>query len=97
MAYVIRSMSTTDYRMAYRSGTTFVPEQKPVPYHVYLMPREKRTRAFWSWILDAMKFASIEEAQAEIDLYGLTSCDIVPEDHEALGLPTYWEKLEKAA
>ena len=89
--FVIRSMSTTDYRMAYRSGATFVPEQKPVPYHTYLMPVEKRQRAYWNRFLgDAMVFQSREDAQAEINRCGLTSCDVAPYDHSKL--PAYWER-----
>lgn len=89
--FVIRSMSTTDYRMAYRSGTTFVPEQKPEPYHVYLMPAEKRRGAWWNRFLgDAMTFETVEDAQAEIDRHGLTSCDVAPYDHS--NLPAYWER-----
>lgn len=89
--FVIRSMSTTDYRMAYRSGATFVPEQKPVPYHVYLMPLEKRRGAYWNRFLgDAMTFETVEAAQAEIDRCDLTSCDIAPYDHS--NLPAYWER-----
>ena len=89
--FVIRSMSTTDYVPAYRSGADRVPEQKPVPYHVYLMPAEKRRSAFWNRFLgDAMTFETVEAAQAEIARHGLTSCDVVPYDHS--NLPAYWEK-----
>ena len=89
--FVIRSMSTTDYRMAYRSGNTFVPEQKPIPYHVYLMPVEKRRGAYWNrHLLDAMAFDTIEDAHNEIARCELTSCDVVPYEHS--NLPLYWEK-----
>lgn len=87
--FVVRSMSTTDYRPAWRSGTTFVPEQLPQPYHIYLL--EKRIGAYWaSGLHTAMKFETEEAAQAEIDRCGLTSCDIVPVDHSKL--LNFWEK-----
>lgn len=64
MSFVIRSMSTTDY-VAAGYGR---PEQKPVPYHVYLVPVANRAGAWWrNWIGDAQKFDTMEEAQAEID------------------------------
>lgn len=90
--FVIRSMSTTDYRPAWRSGTTFVPEQLPQPYHIYLLEREKRTGAYWSGLHGAMKFETEEAAQAEIDRYSLTNCDIVPVDHSKL--LNFWEKWQ---
>ena len=55
MAYVIRSMSTTDMR----------PGVPVVPYHVYLMPREKRLGAWWSTEFHAQRFETLEEAEAE--------------------------------
>jgi hypothetical protein len=75
MTYVIRSMSTSDW-----NGRDPV-----VPYHIYLMKPEKRRGAYWStYMLDAMKFDSIEAAEAEwhrsrIDGRGRT--DIAPINH----------------
>lgn len=93
MSFVIRSMSTTDYRPADRFG----PEQKPVPYHIYLMVPEKRASAWWSRsMLDAMKFSTEDEAKAEFDrLFGdkpdYAKPEIAPADAEYRGLPTFWE------
>lgn len=62
--FVIRSMSTTDYVCAGHGR----PEQKPEPYHIYLVKPENRAGAWWrNWIGDAMKFDTMEAAQAEID------------------------------
>lgn len=85
--FVIRSMSTTDYRPADRWG----PEQRPVPYHIYLKPIGQRSGAFWAnHTVHAMKFASIEEAQAEADRINLSDYEI-----SAIGDPTtFWDNRD---
>lgn len=85
--FVIRSMSTTDYRPADRWG----PEQKPVPYHIYLKPIDKRASAFWTnHTIDAMKFANVADAQAEADRINLTNYEI-----SAIGNPTnFWDNRD---
>ena len=90
--FVIRSMSTTNYQMAYRSGGMVIPEQKPQPYHVFLMRPEDRRRAYWNRCCDqAMPFRSKEDAEAEALKEGLTSFDIVPANFADIGIPAYWE------
>lgn len=92
MAFVIRSMSTTNYTTAYRDALgILIPAQQPRPYHVYLRPVSKRTGAYWAGIYEAMTFGSETEALEEIERCALTSCDVAPVDHEARGLPAYWE------
>ena len=93
MTFVIRSMSTTDYRPAYRGagGKVYGP-YLPEPYHCYLLPVAKRISAYWAPLYAAMQFDTAEQAQAEIERCSLTSCDVVPADHEKQGLPAYWEK-----
>jgi hypothetical protein len=91
--FIIRSMSTTDYVMAYRSGGELIPEQKPVPYHVFLRRPDKRQSAFWSRFQnEAMTFATAEDAQVEAHKIELTSFDIVPSDFAELGISNYWDK-----
>ena len=54
--YVIRSMSTTDSVLGSKSE----------PYHIYLLPPEKRTSAYWCrTTFGAMLFDTIEEAEEE--------------------------------
>ena len=96
MTFVIRSMSTTDYSPAYRSGNAIVPAQQPKPYHVYLMPVGQRARAYWSSLFHAMRFGTEAEAQDEIDRCNLTGCDIAPEDHTLIGFPDYWVRRREA-
>jgi len=89
MAFVIRSMSTTDYVPAGYGR----PEQKPVPYHVYLKPYGKRAGAWWAKSLhEAMRFETEAEAIEEIGNHVLSdSAEVAPVDADARGLPTYWE------
>lgn len=72
MAYVIRSMSTTDAR----------PGVKPEPYHVFLLPRHERAGAWWGSAHRAWVFATLEEAEAEWNRCGfgqkLGTHDIAP-------------------
>ncbi len=89
--FVVRSMSTTNYYPAFRSGGKLIPEQLPQPYHVYLLEVAKRIGAYWSSSpFSAMTFETEEAAQAEIDRCELTTCDIVPVDHSHL--PNFWDK-----
>lgn len=86
--FVVRSMTTTDYRPQYG--------QLPSPYHVYLLKPERRIGAYWCASQhDVQLFDTVEAAQAEIDrclkrhfsyepLY-----DIVPQDDRAV--PTFWD------
>lgn len=98
MSFVIRSMSTTDYvRAGYGR-----PEQKPEPYHVYLMPAHKRGGAWWTRSsFDAQVFATEAEAQAEFDrLFAETEWYAQPQvaPLNASGVPTFWEfQKERAA
>jgi hypothetical protein len=84
---MIRSMSTTDYRIASRG----YPEELPRPFHIYLKKPEKRYGAYWcSYCGDVMKFDSIADALA----HGAAALkedrfDVVPEND--LDLPTYWD------
>ena len=84
MNYVLRSMTTSDYD--YRRPLTPV-----VPYHIYLLPPEKRRRAYWTrFVGEAMKFASPQEAEAE-ERRSLSDvrANVMPErDGE---YPTYWD------
>lgn len=80
MAYVIRSMSTTDYVVG--------SPDKVVPYHVYLLPPEERCRAYWSTAFRAQKFATPQAAQAEADRLKLNGGQIVPADFDG---PDYWD------
>lgn len=85
--FVIRSMSTTDYRAAMRCGTTLISEQKPKPYHIYLKPVGLRAGAFWAnHIVHAMRFANVAEAQAEAERVGLNGYEISATDDPT----TYW-------
>lgn len=92
MQYLIRSMSTTDYVPAGRG----CPEQKPVPYHIFLLKPEKRGGAWWTKSLlraEIMTFDSEEEAVAERDrLFAndpYTKPQVVPVDQR--GVPSFWE------
>lgn len=86
--FVIRSMSTTDYRPAMRCGTTLIPEQKPQPYHIYLKPVGQRSGAYWAnHIGQAMRFANVAEAQAEADRISLPGYEISAVDDPT----TYWD------
>jgi len=76
--FLIRSMSTTDMG----------PGRPPVPYHIYLLPVDKRIGAYWSSIYNAQKFDTREAAQAEIDRVRLTSCQIVSSDDRT----NYWDR-----
>jgi hypothetical protein len=84
--YVVRSMTTTDFDI--------VRGIAPVPYHVYLMPCKQRAGAYWSSIYRAQTFATIAEAEAEIDR-AFTNRDkwwrrpeIAPVNDR--DVPTYW-------
>jgi hypothetical protein len=85
--FVVRSMTTTDYDWRR-------PATKVVPYHIYLMPPEKRRGAYWSSLSEAQVFPTREAAQAEIDRaltkreYGYGP-DVVPFHHK--DLPTFWD------
>jgi len=70
--FVIRSMSTTDFTLPYRSGGKIVPGQKSTPYHIYLMRPEKRVGAWWSTSpIDRQVFETEAEAQEVFDkLFG---------------------------
>jgi hypothetical protein len=90
MAYVVRSMSTTDYAPQYG--------RYPVPYHVYLMPSHKRVRAYWSGKHDAAVFATPQEAEAEIVRAGLKDWTLTKPDNKSQvvpfddnHIPTYWD------
>lgn len=85
MTFVIRSMSTTDASAG----------EQIRPYHVYLLPREKRARAWWTASLHlAWKFDSHADALDEVERCGSTLYDaqIVPADADARGLPPYWSR-----
>ncbi len=91
--FVIRSMSTTDYRCAGYG----LPEQKPVPYHIYLAKPEKRGSAWWTTSLnDLARYETEADAQAEYDrLFAeekYSKPQIVPVDADARGIPSYWEE-----
>lgn len=61
MAYVIRSMSTTDMR----------PGEEIRPYHIYLLPRDKRAGAWWTSSLHlAWRFDSNSDALDEVERCG---------------------------
>lgn len=72
--FIIRSMSTTDFR----------PGTPSVPFHVYLKPMNKRAGAWWSRsLIEAQVFDTIEAAEAEwrrvfSDVLGTQ--DIAPRD-----------------
>lgn len=89
--FVIRSMSTTDFRPAYRSGNTVVPAQTPKPYHIFLLEAHKRAGAYWTPYGDIAKFDTAEAAHAEAKRAGVERYDVVPQDFAAQGLPNYWE------
>lgn len=91
MTFVIRSMSTTDYRPARRCGNTVIPAQQSEPYHIFLIEAGKRTGAYWTRCGDIARFDTVEEAQAEADRARVTGYDIVPIDFAQQGLPSYWE------
>lgn len=79
--YLIRSMTTTDFD--YRSA-------KPVtPFHIYLLPAQERTSAYWSSGFRAATFDSPQAAEAEATRLGLDNADIVPMNDTAI--PAYWE------
>ena len=82
MAYVIRSMSTTNY---------YIGGPPVVPYHIYLRRPELRERAWWyRGIHEAQKFPTFEAALAEKNrLAVIDRADIVPEKHDRF--PAYWE------
>lgn len=91
--FVIRSMTTTDYRIG-KYG------QQPKPYHIYLMKPECRSGAYWNaGGPDIMTFSTIEAARSEIDrcLPRKASYeplfDIVPKN-DAL-IPTFWDTREQ--
>jgi hypothetical protein len=89
-SFVIRSMSTTDYVVASRGQ----PAQKPVPYHVYLMRPELRSRAWWNRSMhDAMKFDTHAEAldYVEARFDALKDAEISAVDADTRGLPTFWD------
>ncbi len=86
MAYVVRSMTTTDY--------DFRSAQPVTPYHIYLMPRESRGRAYWSSFYNAARFDSPQAAEAEAVRLNLTNWDITPADHRTF--PDFWELREMA-
>lgn len=75
MTYVIRSMSTTDW-----NGRDPV-----VPYHCYLAWPEQRQGAWWTtYPSSAMRFDTMEEAEAEWKRIGLEKYgrrDIAPLNH----------------
>ena len=79
--YVVRSMSTTDYRPG---------GDRVVPYHIYLMKPEARTGAYWNQgIYHAQRFASPQQAEAEAVRLKLANWDVAPFDHGAM--PDFWE------
>jgi hypothetical protein len=84
--YVIRSMTTTNFDG--RAGSIR-------PYHIYLLPREKRFGAYWSTV-GAMTFDSPQEAEAEAarSLPDSDRVNIVPERDQ--DIPTFWELQELA-
>jgi len=91
--FVIRSMSTTDYRVAGYGQA----EQKPVPYHIYLAKPERRGGAWWTTSLNDMaRYETEADAQAEYDrLFAgekYSKPQIAPLDADALGIPAYWAK-----
>lgn len=94
MAYVVRSMTTTDFD--HRFGG------EPVtPFHIYLMPSHKRVRAFWSHKGDAAVFATPQEAEAEIVRAGLKDWSLTKPDNKSQvvpqnddSIPTYWDIQE---
>lgn len=89
--FVIRSMSTTDYRPAYRRGDYFEPAQQPKPYHIFLKEAGKRHGAYWASYGDIARFETAEEAEAEAKRANVTGYDIVPQDFAAQGLPNCWD------
>lgn len=84
--FVVRSMTTTDWR----PGGPHV-----TPYHIYLRTADKRVSAYWSDRYEAAKFESIEAAEKEIEAWlrndkiGTRRPDIVPVDDR--NVPTYWD------
>jgi hypothetical protein len=93
--WVVRSMTTTDWVPAYGPGR---PEQKPEPYHIYLLPYLERRGAYWADIGRAELFDSPQAAETEakrcLSPESAARVDIVPALDR--GIPTYWE-LDKAA
>lgn len=91
-AFVIRSMSTSDYVPAGYGR----PEQKPVPYHVYLKPAGKRAGAWWTRSpIESARYETEAEAIAERDRLfadAFTKPQVVPADADALGLPPFWHR-----
>lgn len=83
--FVIRSMTTTDYDP--------LNARTPKPFHIYLMPEHKRTRAYWSGPYDALQFDTAEAAYAEIAKLGLARrCppEVVPaQDGD---VPAFWDR-----
>jgi len=83
MAFVIRSMSTTDYRAG----------QKPTPYHIYLKRAERRTNSLWQPSeFQCAEFLTFQAAQETVKELGLDmpyrSYEIVPQNWDG---PKYWE------
>lgn len=83
--YVVRSMSTTDS----------VRGSAPVPYHVYLLPPEKRLGAYWSSPHRAQLFASPQEAEAEAVRSNTSGYQVAPADDTQM--PAYWDIRRTAA
>ena len=84
MAFVIRSMSTTDWR----------PGETVVPYHIFLLPAHKRAGAWWTRAASqAQTWATAEEAQAELDVLfaGKSKPEVAAIDADQKGLPTFWD------
>jgi hypothetical protein len=63
------------------------PETSVRPFHVYLMPAHERRGAYWSYIWDAQRFATREEAVEEAKRSLTTSwdrVDLVPFDADSV-------------
>jgi hypothetical protein len=80
--------------------TTDANRREPIrPYHIFLLPPEKRRGAWWTpYLSEAMKFDSATQAAAYIATVGgqLDRAEIAPTDADARGLPTYWDNQRKA-
>lgn len=96
MAFVIRSMSTTDFSPARRCGTMFIPAQKSTPYHIFLREPAKHAGAYWAGFFEAQRFDTEEAAQAEAARISLLGYDIAPVNFTETGFPNYWDRRSAA-
>jgi hypothetical protein len=88
--WVVRSMSTTDFRPA--RGPNH-PGQIPEPFHIYLLPSMERSGAYWADRSRAQLFDSPQEAEAEanrcLPADSAVRVNIAPALDD--DMPTYWE------